>query len=136
MMSASHNDNAPPAGRTPLPPHVLPPDDYTFELFESSYEPNARRTGFILRYQAQVVSGEQAGRSFVFAFTLVHDNPQAVEIGQRDFAALRRAVGVHHPKFCDDLLWRPFQAIIGVRPRADGALGNTVKHIHFTRAAP
>lgn len=118
-------------------PPVLPPNDYDLELCEADYGPNSKGTGSVLRCLAQVTKGPHAGRPYYLCYTLEHENPTAVEIGQRNFAALRRATGVHHPDTTDDLCWIPFRATIGIRKRKDtGQIENVIKQYHFERGAP
>lgn len=115
-------------------PSVLPADDYDLELCEADYGPNSKGTGSVLRCLAQVTKGPHAGRTYFLNYTLEHENQTAQEIGQRDFAALRRATGVLNPDTTDDLCWVPFRATIGIRKRKDtGEDENVIKQYHFGR---
>lgn len=81
-----------------------------------------------LRCRAQVVEGEFEGAALHIDYWLEHRDPQAVEIGQRDFAGLRRATGVLAPDDSGELHWRPFKVKIGVQPhKGTGEMENVVK---------
>lgn len=57
--------------------------------------PENARTGNGLKYTANVLAPDEvAGRKFFGFINLENKNAQAQEIGQREFACLRRAVGV------------------------------------------
>lgn len=115
-------------------PPVLPPNDYDLELCEADYGPNSKGTGSVLRCLAQVTKGPHAGRPYFINYTLEHENEKAQEIGQRDFAALRRATGVLNPDTTDDLCWIAFRVTIGIKKRKDtGEDENVIKQYHFER---
>ena len=114
-------------------PPVLPADDYDLELCEADYGPNSKGTGSVLRCLAQVTKGPHAGRPYFLNFTLEHENATAMEIGQRDFAALRRATGVLHPQDTEELCWIQFRATIGIKTLSTGELVNLIKQYHFER---
>jgi hypothetical protein len=108
----------------------LPAGDYVLEIVESAVHRALRRAQTILKTKAQVVGGPYAGRLMYLNYTIQHRRGTAQEIGQRDFAALRRAVGVHHVVDSEQLHFRPFHVTIGVRTR-DGEPENVIKKYHF-----
>src|SRR5690606_8213002 len=94
--------------------------------------PTKSGSGTILKTKAQVVGGPFAGRLMFLNYNLENDNPTAQEIGQRDFAALRRAIGVHRVVDSEQLHFKPFHVTIGVRTsKATGEPGNVIKRYHF-----
>jgi hypothetical protein len=110
------------------PGHTLMvPGDYIIEIIESDYVANARGNGMDAKFQCQVLGGAYAGRSFYINLNLEHENQQAQDIAQRDFALLRRAVGVMAPQSTLELHYIDFKVRIGVKPRQDtGVMENLV----------
>lgn len=96
----------------------LPAGEYTFEIVESQYVATRDGAGFRLRCKAQMVQEKWPSPIRVFEFTLEHSDDTRQEIGQRDFAVLRRATGVLAPETTDELLFKPFK----VKQHANGRL--------------
>lgn len=121
---------APPrSGYTPLPA-----GDYQMEIVESEYGATAKGTGMILKCKAQIVGGEYEGRPFYLNYNLQNDNDQAQEIGQRDFAGLRRATGVLSPDDSEELHFKTFTVTLGVKARKDtGEMENYISQYLFER---
>lgn len=94
----------------------FPVGEYQLEIVESDYVTNSTGTGNILKCKAQVVGGDFDQRPFYINYDLENDNPDAQEIGQREFARLRRAVGVLAPENSAELHWKRFR----VKLHADG----------------
>lgn len=114
---------------------LLPPGDYTMEIVETDYGPNNAGTGTILKCKAQVVGGEYDGKPYYINFNLEHEKPVTQEIGQRDFAALRRATGVLRPQNTADLHFKAFDVTVGITKRKDnGEDQNAIKRYHFDKA--
>ncbi|MBN9471416.1 MAG: DUF669 domain-containing protein [Bosea sp.] len=126
----SFNPNAvPSSGYMPLPA-----GEYTLEIVESDYRPNANGTGMLLACKAQFVGGEYDGQPYYLNYNLENQNETAQEIGQRDFAGLRRATGVLAPEWSTDLHFKPFRVKIGVQAhKAIGEPRNVVKQYLFER---
>ncbi|WP_439496829.1 DUF669 domain-containing protein [Bosea sp. (in: a-proteobacteria)] len=115
--------NAPPCGYTPLPV-----GDYTLEIVESDYVVTRAGDGWVLKTKAQIVGGEYDGRPYYINYNLENADPQAEKIGQRDFAALRRATGVLAPELTEELHFKVFGVKIGIKARKDtGELENVIK---------
>lgn len=105
----------------------LPAGDYTLEIVESDYAAISKGTGMLLKLKCQVVGGEYDGRAYYINLALEHDNPEAQDIGQRDFAAMRHAIGVPNPDDTEQLHNRPFRVTIGQKLRKDaGEMENVV----------
>ncbi|WP_324134052.1 DUF669 domain-containing protein [Bosea sp. (in: a-proteobacteria)] len=106
----------------------LPAGDYTLEAVESDYAANAMGTGMLLKFKCQVVGGEHDGQPYYINLSLEHDNPEAQDIGQRDFAAMRHAIGVLNPDDTEQLHCRPFRVTIGQKlHESTGVLENFIK---------
>lgn len=121
-IAAYNPDAEPSSGYTPLPA-----GDYNLEIVESDYAANSKGTGMLLKLKCQVVGGDHDGRPYYINLSLEHENSTAQDIGQREFAALRRAVGVPNPDDTEQLHCRPFRVTIGQKLRADtGELENVV----------
>lgn len=124
-------DAKPSAGYTPMPA-----GDYTLEIVESDYTANNAGNGMVLKLKTQVVGGEYDGRPFFINLSLEHEKPNVQEIAQRDFAALRRAVGVLNPEDTEELHFKSFPVKIGIKKRKDnGEMENNVKEYVFDKVA-
>lgn len=108
------NSAASSAGYTPLPV-----GEYEMEIVESDYDINRAGDGMVLKCKAQVVGGEYDGRPFYLNYDLENADPQTEKIGQRDFAALRRATGVLQPEESHELHFKRFGVKIGIKNRKD-----------------
>lgn len=93
----------------------LPAGGYTLEIVESEYTPNKFGTGMVLKCKAQVVGGEFDGRPFWIDYHLEHRDPRAVEIGQREFAGLRKATGVLALDDSEQLHFKAFGVKLGLK---------------------
>jgi hypothetical protein len=127
-IGGSYNPDAEPSsGYTPLPA-----GEYTLEIVESEYKATSKGTGMILACKAQVVGGEYDQRPFYLNYNLENQNETAQEIGQRDFAGLRRATGVLAPEDSEELHFKQFGVKIGIKARKDtGELENVIKQYLF-----
>lgn len=140
-IGGSYNPDAEPSsGYTPLPA-----GEYTLEIVESEYKATQGGTGMILSCKAQIAEGEYEGRPYYLNYNLENDNELAQEIGQRDFAGLRRATGVLAPDDSDELHFKKFRVKIGVQEKkikvngvkkGTGEMENTVKQYLFDDDAP
>lgn len=85
------------------------------EIVEADYLANQAGTGFVLALKAQftdVSFDPHAPPLVTIAMELEHHDETKQEIGQREFAALRRATGVLNPQSTDELLFKPFRAAV------------------------
>ncbi len=104
----------------------LPAGEYALEIVESDYDVNAGGNGMVLKCKAQIVGGDYDCRPFYINYSLEHADPQTMEIGQRDFAGLRRAVGVLSPVDSGQLHFVPFR----VRLVVDGETNRIVEYLY------
>lgn len=130
-IGGDYNPEAEPSsGYTPLPA-----GDYQMEIVESEYGATSKGTGMVLKCKAQIVGGEYDGRPFYLNYNLQNDNETAQEIGQRDFAGLRRATGVLAPDDSEELHFKTFGVKIGIKNRKDtGEPENVVRQYLFADA--
>lgn len=132
-IASSYNPAAVPSmGYTPLPA-----GEYQMEIVESDYVATSKGTGMILKCKAQIVGGQCADRPYYINYNLENDNEIAQEIGQRDFAGLRRATGVLAPETTDDLAFRTFRVVIAVQmSKRTGEPVNRIVQYLFDDEAP
>lgn len=117
----------PSSGYTPLPA-----GEYQMEIVESDYVTTAKGTGMILKCKAQIVGGDYDERPFYINYNLENKNEVAQEIGQRDFAGLRRATGVLAPDDSEELHFKKFRVKIVIKARKDtGEPENVIKEYLF-----
>ncbi|MBN9440674.1 DUF669 domain-containing protein [Bosea sp. (in: a-proteobacteria)] len=130
-IGGSYNpDAAPSSGFTPLPA-----GEYTLEICESEYAPNLGGTGMVLACRAQIVGGQYDGQPYYLNYNLEDQNETAQEIGQRDFAGLRRATGVLNPQSTGELHFIPFRVGVTLQHSKDtGELENVIKQYLFDDA--
>lgn len=83
----------------------------TLQIVESGYVPNKDGTGMVLLCKAQTIGARRA-QDLALRFELENANEKVQAIGQRDFAALRRATDVLAPTDSAELHSRPFKAIV------------------------
>ncbi|WP_158673326.1 DUF669 domain-containing protein [Bosea sp. FBZP-16] len=127
-IGGSYNPDAEPSsGYQPLPA-----GEYALEIVESDYDVNARGNGMVLKCKAQIVGGAYDCRPFYINYNLEHEDDQTQEIGQRDFAGLRRATGVLSPSDTSELHFKTFRVKIGRKVRkSTGELENVIKQYLF-----
>jgi hypothetical protein len=94
---------------------VTPAGDYTLEIVESDYLANETGTGMVLRFLMQVLDGARTGTHFVVDMTLENRDACIQAAGQREFKALRQALGVTLPGDTAELHHRAFRASVGKR---------------------
>ncbi|CAN7602781.1 DUF669 domain-containing protein [Bosea sp. LjRoot237] len=135
-IGGNYNPEAEPSGG--YTPMVV--GEYTLEIVESEYKATQSGTGMVLACKAQVVGGEYDQRPYYLNYNLENDNEIAVEIGQREFAGLRRATGVLAPDDTEELHFKQFRVKIGIQEKkikvngvkkGTGEMENVVKQYLF-----
>lgn len=77
--------------------------------------PEGARTGVGLKYTANVLAPDEvSGRKFFGFINLENRNPTAQEIGQREFASLRRACGINEIDDTEELHFRAYTVKLGL----------------------
>jgi hypothetical protein len=129
-IGGSYNVDAEPSSGFTL----LPDDTYTLEVVESDYGANNDGDGMVLSLKTQVSGGDHDGRTYFIWIDLENEDQKKQDRGQRDFAALRRAVGVLAPEDTEELHFKPFQVKIGsYTSKKTGKVNNTIKDYIFDR---
>jgi len=85
----------------------IPTGEYLAQIVDSDMKPTKNNTGEYLELAYEIVDGDYKGRRVWVRLNLVNANPQAVEIANRDFAAIRQATGVLNPRDSADLHRKP-----------------------------
>ena len=113
------------------------PDGTEVELQAISEElsVNSKNTGEILKLEYEVIAGEFQGRKLRASINITHNNPVAQKIGQEELSALCHAIGELNVQDTEELLWKPFRALVGIEEytKRDGTpgLSNKVKKYLF-----
>lgn len=86
----------------------------TLEIVETNYAANRTGTGMVLVLGAQFIDSvfNPHAKPLEIVIPLEDDNEEVQNRGQRDFAGLRLATGVLNPTDSDELLFKPFRAIV------------------------
>lgn len=71
---------------------LLPNGRYPFEITAAEFGPSSSGKGSVLKLQHTVLNGEFAGRTLYENHNIQNENPTAQQIGQRDYAALCKAL--------------------------------------------
>jgi hypothetical protein len=78
--------------------------EYIVQIDAAELRQTKAGTGTGCNMTFEVVDGPATGRKTFNWFNLAHENPKAAQIGQSEFAALCKAVGVLTPQDTDELL--------------------------------
>jgi len=100
----------------------IPNGIYKMEIEASDVAETSNGSGTILKTTNVVVEPEEyKGRKLFNNYNLENKNPQAQEIGQKQFASLCRAIGVTEVEDSEDLHFQTFTVKIGLgKPSKDG----------------
>ena len=121
------NDNSP-----------LPAGEYYIQLESGVLKDTANGQGKGFNATFDVLGDAQqnhAGRKLFVWFNLQHTNETAQKIGQAEFAALCKAVGVLAPNDTDELLGKPFLAKVAI-DKKDNTRNVIRKYSAIDSAAP
>jgi Protein of unknown function (DUF669) len=110
------NNVEPATGRFEL----LPIDDYLAVITESAMADNKKTKGKHLSLTWTIVEGDYKDRKVFTNLNLINENPDTVEIAQRDLSAICRATGVLHPKDSAELHDKPVVISVGIRKGSNG----------------
>jgi Protein of unknown function (DUF669) len=93
---------------------ALPEGQYVVMATASEMKPTKAGTGEYLQITFEVLDGPQKGRKLWSRLNLRNPNKTAVEIAQRELAAICRAVGVLKPSDSAELHNKPLMADVSV----------------------
>ena len=71
---------------------LLPNGRYNLEITAAEFAATSTNSGYVLKLQHTVIDGEFAGRTLFDNYNIQNSNQQAQQIGQRDYAALCKAL--------------------------------------------
>ena len=93
----------------------LPNGIYRLEIEASEVKPTSTGTGIFLATTVSVIEPEEFKGRKIFNnnYNLENKNPQAQEIGQKQFASLCRAIGVTSVEDSEELHFQAFVAKVG-----------------------
>lgn len=75
---------------------VMPEGDYVAQITDSDVRQNKKRNGTVLELERVIISpAEFKGRKVWQYINVEHETSEAQEIGQRELANLKAAVGIH-----------------------------------------
>lgn len=110
----------------------LPAGEYIVTIDSAELRETRTGNGMGCNMAFEVVDGEKIGRKVFNWFNLAHENQKAVQIGQSEFAALCKAVGVLTPQDTDELLGKHCR----IRVTIDKDGRNAVKGYKPVETAP
>lgn len=105
----------------------IPEGEYLVQIVKSELQPTQANNGEFLYLEHEIIQGEYSGRKLFNRLNLDNPSQQAVEIAERQFASICRAVGVLTPQDSEDLHNKPLVASVTI----DG----TYNRISYYRAA-
>lgn len=92
----------------------LPAGDYLMQIVEAELMDTKDGMGKYLKLVMEVIHGEHSGRKHFENLNLVNNNEKTVEIAQRAFSGICRAVGVLNARDTREIEFKPFVASISV----------------------
>lgn len=106
---------------------ALPEGQYVVIATGSEMKPTKNGLGQFLQIVFEVLDGQQKGRKLWARLNLVNGNQIAVDIANRELAAICRAVGVIKPNDSAELHNRPLLVTVAVEVDDRKREGNTIK---------
>lgn len=109
------------------PFEIIPAGEYLAMIVDSDMKDlNAPKVGRYLELAFEIIDGPQKGRKLWARLNLENASQQAVEIANRDLAAIREAVGVPNPIDSAELHNRPLLIRVDVELAGTKRRNNTV----------
>ncbi len=99
-----------------VPYETLPPGEYVVHIINSEMRDTKDFNGQYLWLDMQILDGQFANRHLYDRLNLINQNDEAVKIAQRTLSAICRAVNVLGFEDTEDLHFKPFLAVVKVRP--------------------
>jgi len=96
-----------------------PAGTYLCKITDSSYEQNSLQTGWMVKYTAEILQGEYAGKKIFQQLNIVHQSAKAQQIANEEFATLCRALGRPNPQDTVELHNIPFYMTVRVVPATE-----------------
>lgn len=114
---------------------VLPEGIYPAIAVASEMKPTKAGTGQYLQVVFEVLDGQYKGQKLWARMNLMNPNQTAVDIAQRELAALCRAVGVMKPSDSTELHNRPLLLTVAVEVDDRKRESNVIKKYESTSGA-
>lgn len=106
---------------------ALPAGTYTVRITDGDWKDTKKGDGKYLQIGMTVIEGDYNGRKIFSRFNLQNKSQEAVKIANSQFAALREALGILHPKDTEDLKGPRFQVVLRCVKRNDnGEMTNEI----------
>lgn len=99
---------------------IAPAGTYEVMITDSAVKENSKGTGSYLRLTFKIIEGEYKDTPIWTQLNLVNPSAKAVEIAQRELAAICRACGVDEVEDSFELHGIPMLATVTVNPEQDG----------------
>lgn len=106
---------------------ALPEGQYVVIITASEMKPTKNGQGQYLQFVLEVLDGPSKGRKVWARLNLMNQNQTAVDIAQRELAAICRAVGVIKPNDSAELHNKPLMIELGVEIDDRKREGNVIK---------
>jgi len=126
------------AGSVPVPSYEpIPPGWYAAEIDKAEVRDTKAGTGKYLKLELVILDEAHEGRRVFTQINLSNPNPTAVEIGQRELAALAMACGVPALRDSAELLQKQIGVKVKIKTEAGRDPDNVVSGYRpLTDAAP
>lgn len=106
---------------------ALPEGQYVVLATASEMKPTKNGNGEYLQFVFEVIDGQYKGRRLWSRLNLKNANQTAVDIAQRELAAICKAVGVIKPSDSSELHNKPLTVTVAVEIDDRKREGNTIK---------
>lgn len=104
----------------------LPAGQYVVIATASEMKPTKTGTGQFLQFTFEVLDGPSKGRRLWTRLNLINPNQTAVDIANRELAAICRAVGIIKPQDSAELHNKPILVTVDVELDRNGKEGNRI----------
>lgn len=106
---------------------ALPKDRYPMQVIESEVKPTKKAKeakdpslGQLAVFKWEVIAGEYKGRTVYNQINIVNENPQAVEIGNKELTSMCKALGLEGMEDTEETHGIPCYVELGVEEDAKG----------------
>lgn len=106
---------------------ALPEGQYVVIATASEMKPTKNGNGEYLQFVFEVIDGQYKGRKLWARLNLKNQNQTAVDIAQRELAAICKAVGIIKPSDSAELHNKPLTVTVAVEIDDRKREGNTIK---------
>ncbi len=106
---------------------ALPEGQYVVIATDSEYKATKNGQGQYLQFTFEVIDGPYKGRKLWARLNLMNKNATAVEIANRELAAICRAVGIIRPNDSAELHNKPILTTVGVELDDRNRQSNVIK---------